>query len=156
MFWWLNAQNILFWWSTGLSDELSALELNTQRRTRRSREFNEGAVTKIHRNVRCAPDCPVSQRRSWPTVGSTINGRHVAEPTVTWSHQTVRCAPDSVRRPVGPKVQRSASPEKEEDRAPDRNCSCQVVHRTVRCTTRQEASIAFQMDLQRLLAALRL
>jgi hypothetical protein len=30
------------------------------------------------------------------------------------------------------------------------------VHRTVRCTTRHKARIAFQVDLQQLLAALRL
>jgi hypothetical protein len=56
--------------------------------------------------------------------------------------------------PTGPKGQRSTVPEKEGDRAPDRYCSCPVVHRTVRCTTRQKARIAFQFDLQRLLAAL--
>jgi hypothetical protein len=39
----------------------------------------------------------VSQRHPWPTVGSAINGRHVAEPTITWSHRTVRCASDSVQ-----------------------------------------------------------
>jgi hypothetical protein len=56
--------------------------------------------------------------------------------------------------PRGPRAQRSASPEKEGDRAPNRHCSCSVMHRTVRCTTRQKARIAFQLDLQRLLAAL--
>jgi hypothetical protein len=56
--------------------------------------------------------------------------------------------------PTGPKTQRSASPEKEGDHAPDMNCSCPVVPRPVRCTTRQKARIAFQFDLQRLLAAL--
>jgi hypothetical protein len=56
--------------------------------------------------------------------------------------------------PTGPKTQRSASPEKEGDHAPDRNCSCPVVHRIVRCTTRHKARIAFQLDLQQLLAAL--
>jgi hypothetical protein len=51
----------------------------------------------IHRIVRCAPDCPVSQRSAGPTVGCTICARHVAEPTVERRHRTVRCAPDSVR-----------------------------------------------------------
>jgi hypothetical protein len=36
----------------------------------------------------------------------------------------------------------------------DMNCGCLVVHRTVRCTTQQKAGIAFQVGLQRLLAAL--
>jgi hypothetical protein len=51
----------------------------------------------IHRTVRCAPDCPVSQRSAGPTVGCAICARHVAEPTVRKEHRTVRCAPDSVR-----------------------------------------------------------
>jgi hypothetical protein len=44
-----------------------------RRRTPRSREFTEGAAAKIHRTVRYAPDCPVSQRCPWPMVGSVIN-----------------------------------------------------------------------------------
>jgi hypothetical protein len=63
---------------TRLSGEPSAPALSARRRTRRSREFTEGAAAKIYRTVRCAPDCLVSQRRPRPTVGSTINGRHVA------------------------------------------------------------------------------
>jgi hypothetical protein len=63
-------------------------------------------------------------------------------------HQTVSRVP---RRPM---AQWLASPDKEGDRAPDWNCSCPVVQRTVRCATRQKARIAFQLDLQRLLAAL--
>jgi hypothetical protein len=51
----------------------------------------------IHRTVRCAPDCLVSQRSAGPTVGCVIRARHVAEPTVGRGHRTVRCAPDSVR-----------------------------------------------------------
>ena len=51
----------------------------------------------IHRTVRCAPDCPVSQRSAGPTVGCAICARHVVEPTVGRGHRTVRCAPDSVR-----------------------------------------------------------
>jgi hypothetical protein len=46
----------------------------------------------IHRTVRCAPDCPVSQRSAGPTVGCAICARHVAEPTVGRGHRTVRCA----------------------------------------------------------------
>jgi hypothetical protein len=34
------------------------------------------------------------------------------------------------------------------------NSGCPVVHRTVRCTTRQKVRNAFQIDLQWLLAAL--
>jgi hypothetical protein len=39
---------------------------------------SEGATVKNHQTVRCAPDCPVSQRRPRPTVSSAINGRRVA------------------------------------------------------------------------------
>jgi hypothetical protein len=122
---------------------------------------------KITRPSGGAPDRPVSQRRQRPTVACTINGRHVAQPTVRWSHRTVQCAPDcpvctglsSVHRtvsgvPTDPKIQQSAAPEKERDRTLDCYSGCPVVHRTVRCTTRQKARIAFQVDLHRLLAVL--
>jgi hypothetical protein len=56
--------------------------------------------------------------------------------------------------PTGPEEQRSAAPGMEGDRTPDMNSGCPVVHRTVWCTTRQKARMAFQIDLQRLLAAL--
>jgi hypothetical protein len=56
--------------------------------------------------------------------------------------------------PTEPKVQRSGTPNKEGDQEPNNYCSCPVVHRTVRCATRQKARIAFQLDLQWLLAAL--
>jgi hypothetical protein len=55
---------------------------------------------------------------------------------------------------MGPKEQRSDAPDLEGDRAPDMNSGCPVVHRTVQCTTRQKAGIAFQDYLQQLLAAL--
>jgi hypothetical protein len=54
-------------------------------------------TVKIHRTVRCAPDCLMSQQSAGPTVGRVIRARRVAEPTVRRGHRTVRCAPDSVR-----------------------------------------------------------
>jgi hypothetical protein len=54
----------------------------------------------IHRTVRCAPDCPVSQRSAGPTVGRGIRARHVAEPTARRGHRTVRCAPDMSGAPT--------------------------------------------------------
>jgi hypothetical protein len=74
-------------------------------------------TAKIHRTVRCAPDCPVSQRSAGPTVGRGFCARHVAKPTVERGHRT---CPVRQRRPD---LQRSALPFKEGDRAPD----------TVRC-----------------------
>jgi hypothetical protein len=54
-------------------------------------------TAKIHRTVRCAPDCLVSQLSARLTVGRVIRARRVAEPTVRRWHRTVRCAPDSVQ-----------------------------------------------------------
>ena len=60
-------------------------------------------TAKIHRTVRCAPDCPVSQRSAEPTVGRRICARHVAGPTVGRGHRTVRCAPDMSGAPTAPR-----------------------------------------------------
>ena len=49
-------------------------------------------TTIIHRTVRCAPDCPVSQQSAGPTVGRAICAGHVAEPTARRGHWTVRWA----------------------------------------------------------------
>jgi hypothetical protein len=100
-------------------------------------------TAKIHRTVRCAPDCPVSQQSAGPTVSRVIRARRVPEPTVrrgtglSGVHRTVSGAPTALNR------QRSASPKKERN-----------PHRTVRCTRRQKARIAFLECSQRLLAAL--
>jgi hypothetical protein len=56
--------------------------------------------------------------------------------------------------PTDPEDQRSDAPDMEGDRAPDCYSACPVVHRTVRCTTRQKARLAFQVGLRWLLAAL--
>jgi hypothetical protein len=111
-----------------------------------------------------APDCPVSQRSPAPTVGYAIRGRRVARRpqqrsvghtglsgvhrTVSGVHRTMSGAPTDFED------QRSDAPDLEGDRAPDSYSDCPVVHRTVRCTTRQKESMAFQVGLQRLLAAL--
>jgi hypothetical protein len=60
-------------------------------------------TAKIHRTVRCAPDCPVSQRSAGPTVGRAICAGHVAESTVGRGHRTVRCAPDMSGAPTAPR-----------------------------------------------------
>jgi hypothetical protein len=98
----------------------------------------------IHRTVRCAPDCPVSQRSAGPTVGRTICAGHVAEPTARRRHRTC-----PVRQRLSG-CQRSTAPFMERNRAPDMSS----VHRTVRCASRQKARLAFQDCSQRLLAAL--
>ena len=90
-------------------------------------------TAKIHRIVRCAPDCPVSQRSAGPTVGRAICAGHVAEPTARRGHRTVRCAPDCPVRQRLSGSQRSAAPFKERNRAPDSvRCApdCPVCHAT--------------------------
>jgi hypothetical protein len=74
--------------------------------------------------------------------------RSVGHTGLSGVHRTVFDAP------TAPENQRSAVPDMEGDHAPDCYRSCPVVHRTVPCTTRQKARIAYQIDLQRLLAAL--
>jgi hypothetical protein len=88
-------------------------------RTRCSREFNLRRMAIIHRTVRCAPDCSVSQRSAGPTVGCAICARHVAEPTVGMGHRTVRCAPDSVRCANGSQAPTVGSATEGKKSAPD-------------------------------------
>ena len=100
-----------------------------------------------------SPDCPVSQWSAGPTVGRAIRARHVAEPTVGRGHRTVRCAPDSVWCANGSKSSTVGCANLGKQSAPNSE-QCPVVHRTVRCATRQKARIAFPDCFQRLLAAL--
>jgi hypothetical protein len=95
-----------------------------------------------------------------PTVASTNGRLHNPRATcgpqqrsvgytgLSGVHRTVSGAP------TDPKDQWSDAPDMEGDRAPDSYSDCPMVHRTVRCTTRQKASLAFHVGLQRLLAAL--
>jgi hypothetical protein len=95
-------------WHTGLSggapDSVRCARLTHVKwplsRIRRRR------TAKIHRTVRWAPDCPVSQRSAESTVGSGICARHVVGPTVGRGHRTVRCTADMSGAPTAP---RSAS-----------------------------------------------
>jgi hypothetical protein len=112
-------------------------------------------MTKIHRTVQwCTrltgePTAPAANGR--PRDQRVTRGplqRSAGGTGLSGVHRTVSGAP------TGPEEQRSAAPDIEGDRAPDMNSGCPVVHRTVRCTTRQKARMAFQIDLQRLLAAL--
>jgi hypothetical protein len=66
-------------------------------RSRRSRESFNGVRLKFIGRSGEAPDCPVSQRSTAPTVGRAIRARRVGMPMVGRGHRTVRCAPDSVR-----------------------------------------------------------
>jgi hypothetical protein len=70
------------------------------RRTRRSWETINGVQLKFTGLSGGAPDCPVSQRSSGPTIGRAICAGHVAEPTARRGHRTVRCAPDMSGAPT--------------------------------------------------------
>jgi hypothetical protein len=125
------------------------------RRTRRSREKAQAPQLKITRlsGESMVPTTNGRQRNQRATRGP--RQRSVGHTRLSSVHRTmssVHCTVSGV--PMEPKVQRSGAPDKEGDRAPDSYCSCPVVHRTVRCATRQKARIAFQLELQRLLAAL--
>jgi hypothetical protein len=88
-----------------------------------------------------------------PTVASA-NGR-LCNPRATHGPQQRSVGHTGLSgAPTDPEDQRSDALDMEGDRAPDSYSDCPVVHRTVRCTTRQKASLAFQVGLQRLLAAL--
>ena len=112
--------------------------------------FSPATSAKIHRTVRCAPDCPVSQRSAGPTVGRAICAGHVAEPTARRGHRTVRCAADMSGAPTAlwPPTVNCAIYGKES------GTGLSGVHRTVRCASRQKARSAFLNCSQRLLAAL--
>jgi hypothetical protein len=128
------------------------------------------------------PDCPVGHRTvfgvpGWPTVNRLLSGNNrgvrlkftglFGEPTTPAANgrprdpratcgqlqQSAGCTGLS-GVPTSPEEQRSNMLDMEGDRTPDMNNGCLVVHRTVRCTTRQKARLAFQVGLQQLLAAL--
>jgi hypothetical protein len=108
----------------------------------------EGDVAINHRTVWWANCASGQWSTAWSARDTWSHQRSVGHTGLSGVHRTVSGAP------TDPEDQRSAAPYMEGDRAPDRYNGCPVVHRTVRCTTRQKARNAFQVDLQRLLAAL--
>jgi hypothetical protein len=102
-------------------------------------------TTIIHRTVRCAPDCPVSQRSATQSARDTWPSQQLEEGTgLSGVHRTC-----PVRQRLSG-CQPSTVPFMERNRAPDMS----GVHRTVRCASRQKARSAFLDCSQRLLAAL--
>jgi hypothetical protein len=115
----------------------------------------KGVATIIHRTIRwctglsgesTAPAANGHSRNQRATRGP--RQRSVGHTRLSGVHRTVSGAP------TGPEAQRSVAPNMEGDHAPDYYSGCLVMHRTVRCTTRQKARTAYQIDVQRLLAAL--
>jgi hypothetical protein len=124
------------------------------RRTSHSREtlaaydYNSPDCLVVHRTVRWANGRQRNGRRRNPRATRGLRQWSAGGTGLSSVHRTVSGASTS------PKLQRSAAPGMEGNRAPDMNGGCPVAHRTVRCATRQKARLAFQECLQRLLAAL--
>jgi hypothetical protein len=104
----------------------------------------KGNVAIIQRTVRWCTGLSDEPTVTSATVGRVIRGRRVARSNGRLGTPDTTASED----------QWSDVPEKEVDHALDSYSDCPMVHRTVRCTTRQKASLAFQVGLQRLLAAL--
>jgi hypothetical protein len=75
------------------------------------------AAAKIHRTIRCAPDCTVSQSRPNQRSATRSTGDTWTSPTVERSHRTIRCATGLSGVTRRSWLQRSASPEKEGNHA---------------------------------------
>jgi hypothetical protein len=139
-------------WHTGLSGAQASPAANSSLSGK-----SAGAAAKNHRTVRWCTE-PSGEptalaANGWQRSQRATRGprqRSVGHTGLSGVHLTVSGAL------MGPNGPRSTAPDKEGNRAPANYCSCPVVHRTVRCATRHKARIAFQFDLQRLLAALRL
>jgi hypothetical protein len=110
--------------------------------------FDDGVRLKFTGLSGGAPDCPVSQWSPAPMVDCEICGRRLVAPTVGRVHRTVWCALDRVRCANGPQGATVGY-------AYFGRRSCTGLSTgPVRCATRQKARLAFQVGLQRLLAAL--
>jgi hypothetical protein len=114
------------------------------RRTRRSREMKKATWLKFTGLSGEPTALAANGRLRNLQVTRVLLQRSYGHTKLSGVHRTVFGAP------TGSKEQRSDAPDMEGDRAPDMNSGCLVVHRTVRCTTRQKARMAFQIDLQRL------
>jgi hypothetical protein len=150
---WLWAANFSSAWHTGLSggalDSVRCARLNSGEQAALGRRRRRSAI--IHRTVQWCTGLSGE-----PTVG-WANGQP-RNPRVTrgqangqMGHQTVWCAPDSVRCANGSKT---ATVVYASYGRKSGTGQCPMVHRTVRCATRQKARIAFLDCSQRLLGPL--
>jgi hypothetical protein len=140
-------------WHTGLSggapDSVRCARLSPVKRPLSGKVW--WRTTIIHRTVRWCTGLSSEPTVASATVSRAIRGRRVARtngrqgapdcPVRTGQHRTVSDVP------TGPELQRSSMPEKEGDRHRTCYSDCPVAHRTVRCTTRQKASLAFLVGL---------
>jgi hypothetical protein len=105
-------------------------------------------VAKFHRTVRSTNSVHANGRQRDQRA---INGRCVARAN---SHQAAPDCPVCTRHCPVCQGNRGCNGRLHQTRKEITQYSCPVVHRTVRCAHRQKAIIAYQMELQRLLAAL--
>jgi hypothetical protein len=127
-----------------------------------------GRSSTVHRRVRCAPDSPVHGLRNSSLSGFSQDMSAINHRTVCARRRTVLCSIRATTTCHVDKRQRSYGapdgpvPHRKGNRpikvfftvSCARTVHCPVCHRTVRCTDEQKARIAYQMELQRLLAAL--
>jgi hypothetical protein len=109
---------------------------------------NRRRMTIIHRIVRWCTRLSGEPTAASATVGRAIHGRRVARANGRQG------APDYSVRQLVRRCNSHLRQKRKEIRTRPSTCDCPVVHRTVRCTTRQKATLAFLVGLQRLLAAL--
>jgi hypothetical protein len=135
------SQNQL-WPGTPDSDRwcrLARRQLGALRKRERRRDYNSPDCPVVHRTVRWCTGL------SGESTAPAANGRPRDQRATCGRTNDRLGTPDfPVRQPI-PRTN---------GRAPDCYSGCPVVHRTIRCTTRQKARIAYQIDVQRLLAAL--
>jgi hypothetical protein len=130
-------------WHTGLSGAPGWPTVNQLLSGKRQRR-----MAKIHRTVRWCTGL------SGEPTAPVANGRPCDQCVTRGPCQRSVGHTGLSGAPTGPEDQRSDAPDMEGDRTPDCYSDCPVVHRTVRCTTRQKARLAFQVGLQRLLVVL--
>jgi hypothetical protein len=80
-----------------------------------SRDFVGGVRLKFTGLSGGAPDCLVSQQSAGPTIDRGIRARRVASANGRMGHRTVRVHRTMSDAPMAPRLQRSASPNKERD-----------------------------------------
>jgi hypothetical protein len=117
---------------TGLSGASSAPapkhfgdELVTLGKRRWRRGYNSPDCPVVHQTVRWTIGARGQRSSTWSTGDTWPSQRSDSRTGLSGVHRTVSGVPMDL------KIQWSASPEKERDRAPDWNCSCRVVHRTL-------------------------
>jgi hypothetical protein len=133
---------------TGLSGESSAHASKSSAMNSSLSRKEKGDVAIIHQTVRWCTGL------SGESTAPAANGRPRDQRATRGPRQRSVGHTGLSGVPTSPEGQRSVVPCMEGNRSPDCYSGCPVMHRTVRCTTRQKVRIVYQIDLQRLLAAL--